>query len=308
MSKGVVNVSESCHFPFGYTMTDNRIEDYLQRLLSPGAYVVWRQYLRFWGGNKESAAYPSLSYLSERTGMSEKTIRKCNRELVEKNFMLYISGNSKKSNQYYHIPIEKIMTIHYGNEYGPEGTLDKENNPVPPVKQKDQRIERKIKGVLDSLDDENRSTAEDFLNIFKTKYKSKMGAPYVTEYTDVSTLVSNLENIKQNYKLYTGLIERYFDSKNKYIEISDYSIHFMFVPKVIKALISEYYQTNYGRWLSQANKIAEKLERELQEKRIEDKDEIVKYIEDNVNFSGANQERDKFVYERIIEKLLNKSD
>src|SRR6056297_2633843 len=148
MSKGVINVNEQCSFPNGYTITDNRIEDFLQKLLSPSAYVVWRQYLRFWGGDK-SSAYPSLAYLSERTGMSEKTIRRCNKELVEKGFMTYIPGNSKRANQYYYISIENLMSKFYGGQIMEE----KPTRPKASIKEKDSKTEDKIRKRLEDLED-----------------------------------------------------------------------------------------------------------------------------------------------------------
>ena len=101
--KSYITVNEETNFPCGFTISDNRVEMYLQRKISPTAYIVLRQYIRFWGSDKK-ICYPSLEYLSELTNLSEKTIRKANKELLKKKFLLHIEkGNDykKKANIYY---------------------------------------------------------------------------------------------------------------------------------------------------------------------------------------------------------------
>src|SRR5208337_2439544 len=108
MSRSVFSTNDDVRFPRGFSVTDNRIQDELQRYLSPSAYCIWSQYLRFWGSDKKKA-YPSLSYLSNVTGLAERTIRKCNVELVNKKFLKKKSGSSNSSNVYYYVPIEEIL-------------------------------------------------------------------------------------------------------------------------------------------------------------------------------------------------------
>jgi hypothetical protein len=304
MSKGVINVNEQCSFPNGYTITDNRIEDYLQKLLSPSAYVIWRQYLRFWGGDK-SSAYPSLATISNRTGLSEKTIRRCNKELVKIGFMTYIPGNSKRANQYYYVPIGDLMKRFYGTEL-PE--TDKTNADKQSfIKEKDSKTEDKIRKKLEELNDYDKASSLEFIRIFKDAYKDKMGIEYGLEYSDVNTLTSNIDDVSNNFILYTGLVHRMFKTDNKFIVNSDYSMHFLFVPKVKKALIAEYYQTNFGRWLAQADrkfeKLKEEFDKEIKDKKITGEEDIKTFVDKNIDFGSGNSERDKFVYDNIIEKL-----
>lgn len=302
MSKGVINVNEQCSFPNGYTITDNRIEDFLQKLLSPSAYVIWRQYLRFWGGDK-SSAYPSLAYLSEKTGLSEKTIRRCNKELVRQGYMTYTPGNSKRANQYYYIPIDDLMLKFYG-----EVSLEtKDKRPSPGIKEKDSKTEDKIRKRLEGLDDDSKATALEFIRVFKETYREKMGIEYGLEYSDVGTMIENIEDVKNNFRLYIGLVHRMFKTDNKFIVNSDYSMHFLFVPKVKKAMVSEYFQTNYGRWLAQVDRKIEKLKdgfNELIENgMLKTEEDVERFVEKNVSFGGANPDRDKFVYDNIVSKF-----
>ena len=309
MSKGVVNVNEACSFPNGYTMSDNRIEDHLQKLLSPSAYVIWRQYLRYWGGDK-STAYPSLSLLSEKTGLSEKTIRKCNKELRDKGFMHYTQGNANRSNQYHYVSIESLMVKFYGNELGPakvghqspqkSGT---EGENIPPIKEQDNKTKNKITKLIGELSGDKRVTAESFINLFKTHYRDKFGMAYGLEVSDVRSLVYNVEEVKEKFQLYAGITEQYFKTQNKYVQDSDYSMHFLFVNKVKKALIAEYSQTDEGRWILQAEKLIDTILEAAASKTFTDTKEAKQFIRDKVKLSGANKKRDEFIVDYLVSEL-----
>lgn len=305
MSKGVVNVNEACSFPNGYTMSDNRIEDHLQKLLSPSSYVIWRQYLRYWGGDK-STAYPSLSLLSEKTGLSEKTIRKCNKELREKGFMHYTQGNSNRSNQYHYVSIESLMVKFYGSELGPAKT-GQASKPagenVPPIKEQDNKIKNKITKLINDLSGENRVTAESFISMFKTYYKDKFGIAYGLEVSDIRSLAYNIEEVKDKFQLYAGITDRYFRTQNKYIEDSDYSMHFLFVDKVKKALISEYSQTDEGRWITQADKFIDVILKAASGKTFSDTKEAKQFIRNEIKLSGASKKRDEFIVDYLVSEL-----
>lgn len=309
MSKGVVNVNEACSFPNGYTMSDNRIEDHLQKLLSPSSYVIWRQYLRYWGGDK-STAYPSLSLLSEKTGLSEKTIRKCNKELREKGFMRYTQGNANRSNQYHYVSIESLMVKYYGNELGSAkvGQLnlqksDPEGENVPPIKEQDNKTKNKITKLISELSGDNRVTAESFISLFKTHYRDKFGVTYGLEASDVRSLIYNIEEVKDKFQLYAGITERYFKTQNKYVENSDYSMHFLFVSKVKKALIAEYTQTDEGRWILQADKLMDTVLEAASGKTFAGTKEAKQFIRDTIKLSGANKKRDEFIIDYLASEL-----
>ena len=237
--KGVIVVNQSCEFPCGYTISDNRIEDYLQKLLTPAAYVVWRQYLRFWGNGK-NAAYPSLSYISDKTGLSEKTIRRANKELVEKGFLNYNRGFSGEPNRYYYVPIEKIMSRYYNH-----------------------------KSVLKREPKVNK-----FIEIFSEKYKEKFSTNYIVEKKDVNAITKNIKEVVDNFQMNIELLGVYFKSKNKFISNSDYSIYLFFVDSVRKSLINELQQTDRGRWIKQAESILSSLELS----KIKTKEDLIKSL------------------------------
>jgi hypothetical protein len=292
MSKGVISVNEACSFPNGYTMTDNRIEDYLQKFLSPAAYTVWRQYLRFWGGDK-SYAYPSLSVLKERTGMSEKTIRKCNKELAEKGFLTYQSGHANRANQYTYVPIEDIMVKYYGQE-----TIITQSDYKPPIKEKVEPLDKLYSKIKKS----NIEVVENFLLTFKRAYREKMNCNYALDAGDVNAIVKNVDRITEETIFIKQLIEVYFTTKNNVITQSDRSIVYFFQPKTQKILTSEHSNSDHYRWLHQAEAIwATELEQQLGS-YTQDVD-VKKFIKDRVKLPGANKERDQFILEYLIDKF-----
>jgi hypothetical protein len=286
-------------------MSDNRIEDCLQRFISPSAYCIWRQYLRFWGGDKKKA-YPSLAYLSRVTGLSERTIRKVNKELVKKGFMRMISGHSNKSNTYLHIEINKILKLY---EKKTE-LIEIKEEADPPVSEIENEsfIAQKF---IDKLGDREATFVSMFLGIFKNEYKEYFGIEYNEDAGDVKAIIDNVKDICENDKRYIKLIEIYFKQDN-YLDTSDRSIYFFFRPKTLKMLASKYLQTDMGRWDSQAEDIwTKQLKSIANNKSIEDK---IKYpneadwIKSRVKFGGANKNRDTYVLSYLVDKLFKARD
>jgi len=258
----VINIDGEYSFPRGFTISDNRVEDMLQRYLAPSEYAVWRQYLRFWGSNKKKA-YPSLAYLSNVTGLSEKTIRKCNKELRKKKFLTYISGGPGRSNLYTYKSIEKIIKYYYGSEDAKKLELEE----VAPIRE-DSLNTKKVNEILGQLTDIESINVTMFVSCFKDRYTERYGYPYELDEKDAKVLINKSRDLFDADK-YINLIDTLFKTKNAYIEKSDRSIYFFFRPTVIKALISEYNESDKGRWEAQA----EKLWNEIKPKLANDKPE-----------------------------------
>jgi hypothetical protein len=296
-SKPVVNINEAVHWPKGFTISDNRLEDYLQRFLTPAAYVIYRQYLRFWGSNK-GKAYPSLSTLKERTGLSEKTIRKVNLELQKKGFIKYIRGGPNRSNQYHSVCMDKLLEryriqieeIEFEAEIGiPEQFVSVDE----------------IELNLDDLRPETRPFAQDFLIRFQKAFEEYKNFPYPLDAHDLKTLSKNASRLVTKNDDYIALIDIYFKSKNSYIQRSDYSIHFFFSPKIQKTLITEYGETPAARWQLQAEQSWKSL-RVVLEGQFEDLKsdlEIIAWVQKYTHLPGANKERDEFVVSYLVNKV-----
>lgn len=302
--KSVANLENEYYFPRGFTITDNRIEDCLQKHITPSAYVVWRQYLRYWGSDKKTA-YPSLALLSERTGLSEKTIRKANQELVKKGYLRYSSGNSKRANSYYHIPIEQIVA-----KYEKETTKFELRNPqsygenedILPIKQNNKQQKDKIAKELSKLSDGDKAVVEAFIDAFREEYKDKHNINYPLEGRDAKAVVDNIEELKNSFQTYKNLLNQFMKSRSQYIMESDHSLFFFFRPKVIKTLMSEFAQTDIGRWIHQSQKITEELRLKTEKDQPED---LKKYLKENVKpyLTGASKQRDQFVEDYVNRQL-----
>lgn len=286
-TNGVIVSNEAVDFPRGFTITDNRIEDNLQRFLTPSEYAVWRQYLRFWGSNKKKA-YPSLAYLSKVIGISEKTIRKCNKELVRKKFLTYIQGGPGRSNLYIYKSIDSILA-YYKVKLEPKA--DKEREPIVEGGSLD-----KVDKALNKLEDNRKSASDSFIKTFKEEYFNKFGCEYILEERDAIAIYKSI--LSDNYD---KLIETFFDSKNKYIKKSDRSIYLFFRPTIIKSVIAEYSETDRGRWDAQVNNIIANLKtKKLLPNKTTD---IEPWLNENVKLSGANSERDAYVKAALVEKV-----
>lgn len=302
--RSVANVESEYYFPRGFTITDNRIEDYLQRHITPSAYVVWRQYLRYWGSDKKTA-YPSLALLSERTGLSEKTIRKANHELVKKGYLRYSSGNSKRANSYYHIPIEDIIAkyekLEASTNAGQEDSEGADEN-VPPIREYNKQQKDKASKELNKLDSSDRAIAEAFIDAFRDAYYQTYNIRYPLEARDVREVALNIEDLKSNFQTYKSLLTQFMKSRSQYIAESDHSLFLFFRPKIIKTLMSEFSQTDIGRWIHQSQKIVEELKQEIEEEQPED---LKKYLEERVKtyLTGASKQRDQFVEDYINREL-----
>jgi len=295
MSKNVFSTNDSVNFPKGWTMTDNRIEDYLQRFLKPSEYCVWRIYLRYWGGDK-SVAYPSLSRISKSTGLSEKTIRTVNKELVRKGYLKYRSGSSNRSNQYYYITIDELMKKYYSSDVPKDELKD-----VSPITQYDKVWDTKeLNLIYSKLCDE----VKHFYNDFKTLYRKKMGMNYVPSKADLKS-ISNLDFKTTSLKTYNKLLNTFFYCRNKYIENSDYTIFFFTRSKTQQLIMKEYVQTDEGRWRVQAENHWKFISKNLGKFNFNSKEEIEQYIREVLGsrISGANKVRDVFVIDYLIDKL-----
>ena len=292
----VVNVDGEYNFPRGFTISDNRIEDMLQRHLSPGEYVVWRQYLRFWGSNKKKA-YPSLAYLSTVTGMSEKTIRKCNKELRKKKFLSYISGGPGRSNLYTYRPIEKIIKYYYGSE---DANIVEKEDDLPPIRETEPDT-KKIDLIFEKLTDMEAVVVSTFVSCFSSAYEERYGFKYEVDEKDAEVLVSKAKDLTDIDKQ-GNLIDTFFNSKNHYLESSDRSIYFFFRPTVTKTLVSEYNDTDKGRWEAQAERAWNKM-RPLLSTDIIKYDAIEDWVNANAHLSGANKKRDKYVIAILVRRV-----
>jgi hypothetical protein len=285
------------YFPRGYTLSDNRIEDDLQRHISPAAYVVWRQYLRFWGANKRRA-YPSLAHLSKVTGLSEKTIRKCNRELKDKKFINYSSGKKGRANTYYYKSVDDIMNVYYGAHVS-DDVKEEEKEPILEV---NGALSDKVERTLDELTNKERVFADMFVESFKNWYKNKTGFRYELEPRDANAIVLSLGQITKDIDRCCKLAELFFTTRNSYINKSDRSIFFFFRPKIQKALIAEYSESDEGRWEAQAEKIWNEIRWTLQEDALGAPKDIRKWVKDNTRLSGANKDRDEYVISYLVKK------
>jgi len=305
MSNDIVVVNKAVSWPNGFCISDNRIEDCLQRFISPSAYCVYRQYLRFWGGDKKKA-YPSLAYLSKVTGMSERTIRKVNKELVKKGFMKMTSGHSNKANTYLHIEISKILKLY---EKKTE-SIDNEEELNPPISEVEVDS-TKAQKLIDNLVDRDGVWTTLFLEKFKAKYKESFGIEYHEDENDVKAIVANIKDIWENDKRYFNLIEVYFKPDN-YFDTSDRSIYFFFRPKTLNNLASKYLQTDIGRWDAQAEDVWNKqLKAIVNNKSIEDKIQYPNegdWIKARVKFGSGNKARDAYVLSYLLEKLFKARD
>jgi hypothetical protein len=299
---GVINIDEGVNFPNGFCISDNRIEDYLQRLISAQSYVVWRQFLRFWGKNK-TTAYPSLKTLSERTGLSEKTIRECVEELVDKCFITKDGGNSISSNRYNYIPIENILL----NYYGTTDPRKKEKNRIEDRRKKTTNVKK----PLEKLNEKNRTFVEFLLFQFMEHYESKMGQNYDPDKKDIESLLNNVVKIRNQFDFLVELVGIFFKTRNKYIQESSYNLYFFLRPKTQNLLVAEYNQTDKGRWDSQARKIFEKIKPEIKKLNKEegwpfilsDLNSIENWIRENVKFSGGNSDRDNHVFNYLVRAI-----
>ena len=295
----VINVDGEYNFPRGFTISDNRIEDMLQRHLSPGEYVVWRQYLRFWGSNKKKA-YPSLAYLSNVTGMSEKTIRKCNKELSRKKFLTYISGGPGRSNLYTYKPIQKIIKYYYGSEDAKNVVVEEHTVAIREV----EPDSKKVNEVFDKLTDKESVFVNAFRCEFVKGYEERYSYAYELDEKDAKTLVGKANELIDIEK-YTNLIKTFFTTKNSYIDKSDRSIYFFFRPTVIKSMVSEYNSTDKGRWEAQAEKMWNDIRWTLQDDALgkpEYKD-IEKWIRERIKLGGANKKRDEHVVAILVKRV-----
>jgi len=296
MSKHVINIEGEYNFPRGFTISDNRIEDMLQRHLTSAEYVVWRQYLRFWGSNKKKA-YPSLAYLSRVTGLSEKTIRKCNKELRKKKFLTYISGRPGRSNLYTYKSIEKIIKYYYGSEDAKNVEVEEE---VVPIRE-DNLSTTKLEEIFNQLTDKESINVLLFISHFRDKYTEHYGYTYELDKKDAKVLVDKAIDLF-NVEKYLNLVDIFFKTKNAYIEKSDRSIYFFFRPTVLKTLIAEYNDTDKGRWEAQAEKIWSKLLLILSEDRPGYFD-IKEWVLNRTKLSGANRKRDEHVVMILVKRV-----
>lgn len=286
--KHVVSVEGDIRFPRGFTISDNRIEDELQKFLSPSAYCIWRQYLRFWGSNKKRA-YPSLSYLSEATGLAERTIRKCNKELIKKKFLKKKSGDSTKSNSYFYVPIEDII-----RQCKVENIIVEEEH-TELIREQPYNFDKVIH-IIDKS--ECSSEIRSFIYNFCGSYVIKFGFDYTLEEDDAQALIKNVNLVKEQPRIFY-LIKLFFKTKNEYIDESDRSIYLFFRPKVLKALISEYANSDEGRWEAQAEKMWKEVGSDLIGKTAEEIETLVKA---EIHFGSANKIRDEFVIKYLIDK------
>lgn len=304
--KSVANLDNEYYFPRGFTISDNRIEDCLQRHITPSAYVVWRQYLRYWGSDKKYA-YPSLALLSEKTGLSEKTIRKVNQELVKKGYLVYRSGNSKRANSYYYVPIEDIIAkyeevpANVGQE-GPQ-ISGGEGEIVPPIKQHNKEQKEKITKELKKVNAVDRSIVTAFLDEFHESYKDQYGISYPLEVRDIKATIENIDELKSRFDTYKNLLHHFMKSRSTYVEESDHSLFFFFRPKVIKTLMGEFSQTDMGRWIQQSQRIIQELKADIESDKPTD---LAKYLDEKSKkyLTGASKDRDDFVRDYIEKDLL----
>jgi hypothetical protein len=282
MSRSVYSVNDDVRFPRGFTIYDNRIQDELQRHLSASAFCIWSQYLRFWGGDKKKA-YPSLSYLSAATSLSERTIRKCNKELVDKKFLKKKSGSSNSSNIYYYVSIEKIL------QYYTDGT--------EPEAEKESIIEKPIDVPSLIADVDGQVAAALFINTFIGWHNGE----YVLSEKDKEAIVENSTDLNPL------LLDLFFKTKNDWIASSDHSVYFFFRPKTQQILKSEYLKSDVGRWSAQAEREWAAIGPILQNPQTPASEllnlNIDNFIKTYVRFSHGNSNRDAFVYQYLEQKI-----
>ena len=304
-SKNVVTIDGDIRFPRGFTITDNRVEDELQQLLTPSAYCVWRQYLRFWGSDKKKA-YPSLAYLSRVTGLSERTIRKVNVELVNKKFLRKNSGNSSKSNTYFFMSIDSIIKYHSSKIV--VEPPEEEKSP-PPIVQ-DEPLTDKAMDIINEVPAHRNHYILRFIAIFNHEYTNKFGIKYALDDNDAKALVEHVNDLADYPDKYEMLTKLFFQTKNAFILESDFSIYLFWRPKIMRLLISEYVKTDAGRWEAQAEKIWATLKPMVagpSGRLIFYNDaEAEEWIRSQVKFSGANMNRDRFVLNYILNRLSSK--
>jgi hypothetical protein len=296
-----ISVNFPCYYPEGFSISDNRLENKLQRFISPAAYSVYRQYVKFWGsGFKKKPAYPSLSYLSDVTGLSEKTIRRANKELVEKNFIrmgkgyTYQRGKYTYSNKYYNIPIKLILRKYYKEE---EEFQYEEEEESEPIYETDSNLEDLHR--FTSLSENTKH----FYYDFKKSYKTKFDAEYQLDNNDLKSLRKfSAELNENNVSDYLRYNEIFFKTTNKYIEGSNYDLYFFLTKKVLRILVKEYSESKIGGW--------EKSAKEIFEKHIKSnidlnksKDELLKLVEDEKFYPAACKERDSFVKKKLIQLI-----
>ena len=275
MSRSVFSTNDDVRFPRGFSVTDNRIQDELQRYLSPSAYCIWSQYLRFWGSDKKKA-YPSLSYLSNVTGLAERTIRKCNVELVNKKFLKKKSGSSNSSNVYYYVPIEEILNFYA------DGT--------EPKAEKESVSEKPIDVSILTCDMNDKVAAALFINSFISWHNGE----YVLSEKDTEALKENDQNLNPI------LLDTFFRAKNAYVANSDHSVYFFFRPKTQQILKAEYLKSDAGRWTAQAEKYWANIRHLVTSEVLND---LNTFIQTNVKFNRGNSTRDAFVYKYLEQKI-----
>ncbi len=294
-SNSILTVDGEYNFPRGFTISDNRIEDMLQRLISPAEYVVWRQYLRFWGSNKKKA-YPSLSYLSQVTGLSEKTIRKCNKALKQKEFLGYITGGPGRSNVYTFRSIPLLIKKYYGSENASK-IKKKEEEDLTPIRDVDDDKVRKIFEAA-GLSFNIKTKINEFADYFSNAYSKYYGYSYEVDERDAKKFIEKSNEFIDNN--YNRLIDTLFKSQNTYIKSSDHSIYFFFSPGTQKTIIAEYNESDTGRWSKQANIIWSNI---LSRGIPETIDDIESWIRSENHLAGANKIRDEYVVALLVEKI-----
>jgi hypothetical protein len=296
MSKNVINIDESVSFPNGFTISDNRIEDYLQRFLSPSEYCVWRQYLRYWGGDKKYA-YPSLSTIKEKTGLSEKTIRSANKSLSNKGFLKYKSGCSNRSNQYFYIPIDKLMKKYYGE------LIPTKESVFTPINQNENIWNEDEHNNLYEKFERNAKT---FYINFKTYFYSNTGMYYVPSKKDMNEIAKIDFKKEKIFNQYNKLLETFFHTNNKYIKESDKTIYFFFRDKTQQTLIKEYSQSDNGIWNMQASNMWEEVKDIIP--KLETKNEKERWLDNHFGarlLGGANKARNLYVLNKLLEMIDN---
>jgi hypothetical protein len=284
MNKHVVSTNENINWPRGFTILDNRIHDELQRYLRPSSFCIWCQYLRFWGSDKKKA-YPSLSYLSNVTGLAERTIRSCNTELVDKKFLKKKSGSSNSSNIYYYVPIDKILKYY---KDGTEPEADKESVSET----------QDINDLLKDVAKGNQISAALFIKDFEDGH----GGQYNLNDKDIEALNQN------STQLSPKLIDIFFKTKNPYIANSDHTMYFFFRPKTQQVLKAEFFKSDIGRWTNQAERawagimpvLSNPQTPELKTTILND---LNTFIKTYVKFNRGNSSRDAFVYKYLEQKI-----
>jgi hypothetical protein len=300
-----LTINKEIQFPNGFTISDNRLEIYLSRFLSPAAYKVLRQYIRFWGSEKK-ICYPSLVYLNEVTGLSEKTIRKANQELLKKKFLKGIERGSdykKKANIYFCNSIDTLMRVYYPDGVPKKYDLNSEDSEISSMIEEKLSVEK----VYDYESDEYKKLSnfhKEIANKFIELYKVKNGGySYVLDDNDLKALKLLKENNEEIFTM-NDLLNVFFKTKNDKIRSSSYNLYFFLTQSVQRILINEYTSSNIGMWNSSVKKEFEKIKTLL--KDIKDDSSIYKLIDSKVRFPGGSDDRDKYVRNKLFE-LCKKS-